>query len=97
MPLELRCVLRAVHAYMRVGVRRLPSLNFSLSVQPISVEDEIMKMRCDLAAAYRMCHKFGLNEGVCNHLTAVVPGKYAIACQYMLLMAADRCSTTGAQ
>lgn len=31
-------------------------------------------VRADLAAAYRLCHKLGLNEGVCNHLTAMLPG-----------------------
>jgi len=31
-------------------------------------------VRDDLAAVYRICHKLGLNEGVCNHLSAAVPG-----------------------
>eukprot|EP00438_Fugacium_kawagutii_P012084 Skav202403 [mRNA] locus=scaffold815:455884:460667:+ [translate_table: standard] len=31
-------------------------------------------VRNDLAAAYRICHKLGFNEGVCNHLSAAVPG-----------------------
>ena len=31
-------------------------------------------VRADLAAAYRLCHKLGLNEGVCNHLTTMLPG-----------------------
>lgn len=31
-------------------------------------------VRNDLAAVYRICHKLGLNEGVCNHLSAAVPG-----------------------
>ena len=30
--------------------------------------------RKDLAATYRMLDKWGLNEGVCNHLTALLPG-----------------------
>lgn len=30
--------------------------------------------RDDLAAVYRMCHKLGLNEGVCNHMSVLVPG-----------------------
>jgi ribulose-5-phosphate 4-epimerase/fuculose-1-phosphate aldolase len=30
--------------------------------------------RVDLAAAYRLCDRLGLNEGICNHLTAMVPG-----------------------
>ena len=31
-------------------------------------------VRQDLAAVYRLLHRMGLNEGVCNHLTAMVPG-----------------------
>ena len=31
-------------------------------------------VREDLAAVYRLCHRMNLNEGVCNHLTALVPG-----------------------
>ena len=30
--------------------------------------------RADLAATYRTLAKLGLNEGVCNHLTAMIPG-----------------------
>ena len=30
--------------------------------------------RVDLAAAYNLCDKLGLNEGICNHLSALVPG-----------------------
>ena len=30
--------------------------------------------RKDLAATYRILDKLGLNEGVCNHLTALIPG-----------------------
>ena len=39
-----------------------------------SVRSDEASIRSDLAAVYRLCHKFGLNEGVCNHLTALVPG-----------------------
>jgi len=31
------------------------------------------KCRVDLAAAYRWCHRIGLNEGIDNHLTCIVP------------------------
>ena len=31
-------------------------------------------VRTDLAATYRLCDKLGLNEGIDNHLTALVPG-----------------------
>ena len=30
--------------------------------------------RCDLAAAYHLCNQMDLNEGICNHLTVMVPG-----------------------
>ena len=31
--------------------------------------------RIDLAACYRLCHYYGLNEGVCNHLSLMVDEK----------------------
>ncbi len=31
-------------------------------------------VRSDLAATYNLLHKFQLNEGACNHLTAMIPG-----------------------
>ena len=36
--------------------------------------DGAKKTRADLAATYRMLDRLGLNEGVCNHLTALLPG-----------------------
>jgi ribulose-5-phosphate 4-epimerase/fuculose-1-phosphate aldolase len=30
--------------------------------------------RVDLAAAYRLAHRFGYSEGICNHLTLMLPG-----------------------
>jgi ribulose-5-phosphate 4-epimerase/fuculose-1-phosphate aldolase len=36
--------------------------------------DEIWKARADLAACLRMAAKLGLEEGICNHFSAVVPG-----------------------
>src|SRR5690606_35602823 len=32
------------------------------------------QIRIDLAAAYRMAARQGLNEGICNHFTMMVPG-----------------------
>jgi ribulose-5-phosphate 4-epimerase/fuculose-1-phosphate aldolase len=32
-------------------------------------------IRRELAAVYRICDKLGLNEGVCNHLSAILPGE----------------------
>lgn len=34
----------------------------------------LAQARVDLAAVYRLLDKLGLNEGICNHLTALVPG-----------------------
>lgn len=34
----------------------------------------IWQARVDLAAVYRLLDRFKLNEGICNHLTALVPG-----------------------
>jgi len=35
---------------------------------------DIEQARIDLAAAYRLANMYGLSEGVCNHLTLMVPG-----------------------
>ncbi|MCM2443042.1 aldolase [Agrobacterium vitis] len=36
--------------------------------------DEIWEARVDLAACLRMAARLGLEEGICNHFSAVVPG-----------------------
>lgn len=36
--------------------------------------DDIREARLDLAASFRMAAKLGLQEGICNHFSAVVPG-----------------------
>lgn len=36
--------------------------------------DEIRQARVDLAATLRMAARYGLEEGICNHFSAVVPG-----------------------
>ncbi|MBN35283.1 MAG: hypothetical protein CMM46_11020 [Rhodospirillaceae bacterium] len=38
------------------------------------MSDHIQDIRLDLAAAYRMAARQGLNEGICNHFTMMVPG-----------------------
>ena len=38
-----------------------------------AAEDEA-SVRRDLAATYNLLHRLGLNEGACNHLSALVPG-----------------------
>ncbi|KAK9809475.1 hypothetical protein WJX73_001393 [Symbiochloris irregularis] len=40
----------------------------------LSCSEEEWKARVDLAAAYRLCHRYGFNEGAVNHLTLRVPG-----------------------
>ncbi len=37
--------------------------------------DPIWQARVDLAAAYRLCARFGWHEGICNHLSLMVPGE----------------------
>ncbi|CAE8649359.1 unnamed protein product [Polarella glacialis] len=41
---------------------------------PAAAETDEHTIRRHLAAVYRTCHRLGLNEGVCNHLSALVPG-----------------------
>jgi ribulose-5-phosphate 4-epimerase/fuculose-1-phosphate aldolase len=36
--------------------------------------DAVARARVDLAACYRLADRFGLNEGIDNHLTLMVPG-----------------------
>ena len=36
--------------------------------------DAVWQARVDLAACFRACHRLGLHEGICNHLSAMVPG-----------------------
>jgi ribulose-5-phosphate 4-epimerase/fuculose-1-phosphate aldolase len=45
------------------------------SLKPIQVSaDAEHRARVDLAACYRLADRFGLNEGIDNHLTLLVPG-----------------------
>lgn len=37
--------------------------------------EAVWQARVDLAACFRMAAKLGLHEGVCNHLSAMVPGR----------------------
>ena len=45
-----------------------------MTTQRILDTDEIWQARVDLAACFRAAARLGMNEGVCNHLSAVVPG-----------------------
>ena len=38
------------------------------------LDREIRQARVDLAAAYRLCVRFGWHEGICNHLSLMLPG-----------------------
>jgi ribulose-5-phosphate 4-epimerase/fuculose-1-phosphate aldolase len=38
------------------------------------LRNEIWQARVDLAAAYRLANRFGLNEGIDNHFTLMLPG-----------------------
>ncbi|MBM3484253.1 MAG: aldolase [Alphaproteobacteria bacterium] len=38
-------------------------------------DDAVRRARIDLAAAYRLAVLHGLNEGICNHFTLMVPGQ----------------------
>jgi ribulose-5-phosphate 4-epimerase/fuculose-1-phosphate aldolase len=44
------------------------------SLKPIHAADAEQRARVDLAACYRLADRFGLNEGIDNHLTLLVPG-----------------------
>ena len=43
-------------------------------VKPAAEADAIVQARVDLAALHRLAAHFGLNEGIDNHLTVMVPG-----------------------
>ena len=38
------------------------------------LRNDIRQARVDLAAAYRLANRFGLNEGIDNHFTLMLPG-----------------------
>jgi len=42
--------------------------------KPEGYDPVAWQARCDLAAAYHLCNQMDLNEGICNHLTVMVPG-----------------------
>lgn len=43
------------------------------SNHPLDTE-EVWEAKCDLAACFRMAARYGLEEGICNHFSAMVPG-----------------------
>lgn len=46
----------------------------ALSNRPDLATDAIRIAREDLAACFRMAARYGFEEGICNHFSAVVPG-----------------------
>ena len=42
--------------------------------QRCSTREAVWQARVDLAACFRMAARLGLHEGICNHLSAMVPG-----------------------
>ena len=42
--------------------------------QPDLNADAVWQARVDLAACFRMAARYGLEEGICNHFSAIVPG-----------------------
>jgi|TARA_B110000259_G_scaffold8342_2_gene9140 ribulose-5-phosphate 4-epimerase/fuculose-1-phosphate aldolase len=54
------------------GARVLPSTTrFGC---PTGYDPRVWQARVDLAACYHLCNAFDFNEGICNHLTVLVPG-----------------------
>ena len=62
-------------AYPRLGDResRAPWTNVDCEA-PAGYDAATWRARVELAGAYQLCDRFGFNEGVCNHLTVLVPG-----------------------
>jgi ribulose-5-phosphate 4-epimerase/fuculose-1-phosphate aldolase len=53
----------------------LEAAAMNASLKPIATGAEAERnARVDLAACYRLAAHFGLNEGIDNHLTLLVPG-----------------------
>ena len=43
-------------------------------VRPSAVKDPMQQARIDLAAAYRLIHRLGLDDSIYTHISARVPG-----------------------
>src|SRR5579872_4103581 len=50
-------------------------LRMSASENAWAHADPVRAARVDLAACHRLAAQFGLNEGIDNHLTCLVPGR----------------------
>eukprot|EP00931_Biecheleriopsis_adriatica_P075335 TRINITY_DN49224_c0_g1_i1.p1 TRINITY_DN49224_c0_g1~~TRINITY_DN49224_c0_g1_i1.p1 ORF type:complete len:307 (+),score=63.32 TRINITY_DN49224_c0_g1_i1:60-923(+) len=53
-----------------------------LRTRTSAAADHVGRLRFELAAAYRLCAKHGLNEGICNHLTVTIDE----ACTHFLVI-----------
>src|SRR5216117_1994857 len=42
---------------------------------PGAVEDQTLQIRIDLAAAYRLIHRLGLDDSIYTHISARLPGR----------------------
>jgi ribulose-5-phosphate 4-epimerase/fuculose-1-phosphate aldolase len=42
--------------------------------QPKLDSEAVWEARADLAACFRMAARYGLEEGICNHFSSLVPG-----------------------
>jgi len=40
-----------------------------------NTQSDIDLLRVDLSAAYRMATRLGMHEGICNHLSVMLPGR----------------------
>jgi ribulose-5-phosphate 4-epimerase/fuculose-1-phosphate aldolase len=47
----------------------------SATPAPSNTHEGIHQLRADLAAAYRMAARLGMHEGICNHLSVMLPGR----------------------
>ena len=58
------------------------------AITPIteSAKNENQRIRMNLALSYRLLNRLDLNEGVCNHLTAMAPTKDNSSVQTMLVV-----------
>jgi len=68
----VRCRSRVTYPCDKRGLREVTFMNASLT--PLRIPDPEMRARIDLAACYRLAARFGLNEGIDNHLTLMLPG-----------------------
>ena len=58
------------HAALAGPVLHAPVIHYPLIDPP-----EVWQARLDLAASLRMAARLGLHEGICNHFSAMVPGR----------------------